>query len=133
VRLVAIVDAAADFARIADSTLRGLDAPTDPAERDRFRAAFRERLLSLWKRRLHGEPRVELRLVEGAAERPRLTVRRGGETFEVELTVATTADGPRIVDVAIDGAGLVATWRPRIAHTLERAGWAEVLERLGDR
>ena len=129
-RLIRIVDSALDFGGLADAMLSGLPVPEAQAERARFRTALRGMLVGLWRGRLSGEAEVGLRLGRVDGGRVKTTLTHGGDAYEVELELSGAHGGPRIINISVDGADLVHTWRPRFRHTLEHGGWGKLIERL---
>lgn len=129
-RLIALLDASADFDALAALVLRGLGTPEVPEERARFRDALRRVLVRTWERRLQGSARVAIQVLEVAQERASVRLTRGRDSVDVALTLVTAADGPRIANVGIDGSDVVGTWRPRVAQLLREGTWDAMISAL---
>lgn len=129
-RLLGLLERVADFDALAAAVLSGLDAPEAPAERARFRDALRAALVRSWERRLTGSAAVTLRVVDASGDRATLRLERGRDAVDVALWLGDTAAGPRIVNVGIDGADIVHTWRPRVARMLRDESWAALIAAL---
>lgn len=132
----AIVDETFDFQEAARRTLGRHWAALTVEDRARFVRLFVNLIDRAYLRRVDGWDGGRLAVVDDTVEGDGATVRStltgtDGSTMPVTCGLRRGADGRwRVVDVSVDGASLLGSYRAQFARLIERGGVEHLLERL---
>jgi phospholipid transport system substrate-binding protein len=132
----AIVDETFDFQEAARRALGRHWAALTVEDRARFVRLFVDLIDRAYLRRVDGWDGGRLAVVDDTTEGDGATVRAtlsgtDGSAVPVVCGLRRSADGRwRVVDVSVDGAGLLGSYRAQFARLIERGGVGHLLERL---
>lgn len=132
----AIVDETFDFQEAAQRTLGRHWAALTAEDRTRFVRLFVDLIDRAYLRRADGWGGGRMAVVGDTVDGDAATVRSAlttadGTTVPITYGMRQGSDGRwRVVDVSVDGAGLLGSYRVQFARLIERGGVPLLLERL---